>query len=87
MSTFKSDRDLVVDLTDKDAHTVLGLLDGGTARNEAPPELQAALAAAHRSPDVSRYFLVEKTQNYVAWQFPRRMGGERRALETRRRGV
>jgi len=78
MSTFKTDRDLVVHLTDKDAQTVLGLLDGGTAHNEAevPPEFRAALAAAHRSPDVSRYFLVEKAQNYVAWQFRRSMGVE-----------
>jgi hypothetical protein len=65
MSTFKSDRDLVMNLADKDARTVLKLLDGGTAHNEAPAELHAALAAAHRIPDVSRYFLVEKTRNHV----------------------
>ena len=76
MSTFESDRDLVVDLTDKNARTVLGLLDGGTADNGAPPELQAALAAALRSPDVSRYFLVEKTRNYVARKILRGMGSE-----------
>ncbi len=76
MSTFKTDRDLVGDLTDKDANTVLGLLEGGMAHNEAPPELHAALAAARRSPDVSRYFLVEKTRNYIAGRFRRGMGSE-----------
>ena len=76
MSTFESDRDLVVDLTDKDAHTVLRPPDGRTADNEAPLEFHAALTAAHRSPEVPRYRLVGKTRNFVAWQFRRGMGGD-----------
>lgn len=68
MSTFNADRDLVANLTDKDAHAVLAFLDGDTAHGEAPCEYRAALAAARRSPDVSRYFLVEKSRNYVAGQ-------------------
>ena len=76
MSTFESDRNLIVNLTDKNARTVLGLLDGRTADNETPPELHAALAAAHRSPEVSRYFLVEKTRNYFACRLLRGMGSK-----------
>jgi hypothetical protein len=76
MSTFKADRDLIVDLTDKNACTVLKLFDGGTADNGAPPELQAALAAAHRSPEVSRYFLVEKSRNYFARRILRGIGSK-----------
>ena len=71
VSTFKADRDLIVGLTDKDAHTVLRLLDGGSTHHEAPSEFRVALEAAKRSPDVSRYFLVEKGQRYVDEQFHR----------------
>jgi hypothetical protein len=68
VSTFKADRDLIVGLTDKDAHEVLAVLDAGDSREEVPVEFRAALEAAGRSPDVSRYFLVQKAQEHVARQ-------------------
>ena len=76
MSTFNADRDLITGLTDKDAHSVLGLIDGGATQDEAPSEFRAALAAVRRSPDVSRYFLVAKTQKYVDEQLHRGKGAE-----------
>ena len=60
--TFQSDRSLIIGLSDRDAESVLDLLDNGTSHAEAPAEFQDALAAAKRSPEVSRYFLVNKTQ-------------------------
>lgn len=68
MSTFKADRDLIVGLSDKDAHEVLAVLDSGGTHEEVPIEFRAALEAASRSPDVSRYFLVEKSRDHVARQ-------------------
>jgi uncharacterized protein (DUF1778 family) len=58
--TFEVDRDLIVSLSDQDAKSVLDLLDNGATHAETPAELRAALTAAQRSPDVSRYFLVNK---------------------------
>jgi hypothetical protein len=66
MSTFKTDRDLILGLTDKDAHEVLAVLDYGETDQGRSSSFRAALEAANRSPDVSRYFLVEKAQNHVA---------------------
>ena len=60
--TFEADRDLIVSLSDRDAKSVLGLLDNGATYAESPAELRSALAAAKRSPDVSRYFLVTKSE-------------------------
>ena len=60
--TFETDRDLIVSLSDQDAKSVLGLLDNGASNAESPAELRAAFAAAKRSPDVSRYFLVTKAE-------------------------
>ena len=63
--TFESDRDLIADLSDEHASSVLGLIDDGVPHDEAPPEFRAALAAAHRSPDVSRFLLTEKRQRHL----------------------
>jgi hypothetical protein len=60
--TFETDRSLIVALSDRDAKSVLGLLDNNATHAETPAELRAALAAAQRSPEVSRYFLVNKQQ-------------------------
>jgi hypothetical protein len=76
MTTFETDRDLIAGLSDKHAFSILGLLDGGLPHDEAPPEFRAALAAVQRSPDVSRYILVNKTQKYVADQCQRGRGIE-----------
>lgn len=59
--TFEADRDLIVSLSERDAKSVLGLLDNGASDSESPADLRTALAAAKRSPDVSRYFLVNTT--------------------------
>ena len=76
MATFETDRDLIAGLPEKHASSILGLLDGGLPHDEAPSEFRAALAAAQRSPDVSRYILVNKTQKYVADQCQRGRGIE-----------
>ena len=76
MRTFEVDRDLIVAWSDQDAKSVLGLLDGGVTHVEARSEFQATLAAVQRSPDVSRYFLVEKAQKYVIEKFHRGKGAE-----------
>ena len=76
MAAFETDRDLIAGLSDKHAFSILGLLDGGLPHDEAPPEFRAALAAAQRSPDVSRYILVEKTQKYVHKESHRGKGVE-----------
>ena len=76
IATFETDRDLITGLSDKHAFSILGLLDSGLPHAEAPSELRAGLAAAQRSPDVSRYILVNKTQKYVADQCQRGRGIE-----------
>ena len=65
MAIFDTDRDLIAGLSDETAASVLGLLDSGRPHGEAPTEFHAALAAAHRSPDVSRYILVNKARKHV----------------------
>ena len=76
MATFETDRDLIAGLPEKHASSILGLLDGGLPHDEAPSEFRAALAAVQRSPEVSRYILVNKTQKYVADQCQRGRGIE-----------
>jgi hypothetical protein len=73
--TFNTDRDLIIGLTDKDAYDVLAVLEHGETDQERPSSFRAALEAANRSPDVSRYFLVEKAQNHVAQQLGRSVLG------------
>ena len=65
MSTFESDRDLIVSLSINESKCLLRLLDHDSIQNDTPPELWKALAAAKRCPDVSRYFLMEKTRVQV----------------------
>jgi hypothetical protein len=65
MSSFERDRDLIAALPAQYAKSVLGLLDNGASHAETPAELRAAFAAAQRCPDVSRFFLVEKTRMYA----------------------
>jgi hypothetical protein len=76
MATFETDRDLIAGLSDEHAFGILGLLDSGLPHDEAPSEFRAGLAAAQRSPDVSRYILVEKTQKYVHKESHRGKGVE-----------
>jgi hypothetical protein len=76
MTIFETDRELIAGLSDENAFSILGLLDGGLHHDEAPSEFRAALAAAQRSPDVSRYILVNKTQKYVDGQCQRSRGIE-----------
>ena len=76
MAIFETDRDLIAGLSNESASSVLGLLDSGRPQGEAPAEFQAALAAAHRSPDVSRYILVNKTRKHVDSQSQRGKGIE-----------
>lgn len=76
MTIFQTDRDLIGGLSDENAFSVLELLDGGLPHDEAPSEFRAALAAAQRSPDVSRYILVNKTKKYVDDQCQRGRGIE-----------
>ena len=76
MTIFERDRDLIAGLSDETASSVLGFLDGGRPHGEAPSEFHAALAAAKRSPDVSRYILVSKTRKHVDDQSQRGKGIE-----------
>jgi hypothetical protein len=62
--TFYEDRALIADLPDEHASRFLGMLDDGVPHEDAPAEFQAALAATQRSPDVSRFLLVEKSQRH-----------------------
>lgn len=64
--TFYEDRALISNLSDEHAASVLELLETGVPHNEAPSAFRAALAAAQRSPDVSRFFLVEKSRKHKA---------------------
>ena len=59
--TFEDDRNLIASLTDEEAESVLGFLDNGANHADTPTELREALAAAQRTPDVARYFLINKT--------------------------
>jgi hypothetical protein len=76
MTMFETDRDLIAGLSDENASSILGLLDGGLPHDEAPSEFRAALAAVQRSPDVSRYILVNKTRKHVDDQCQRGKGIE-----------
>ena len=66
MSTFKDDRESIVDLPVFYAKNVLRMLDNGATQADAPAHLRVALAAAQRWPDVARYFLVQKCELMVS---------------------
>ena len=65
--TFYEDRVLISNLPDEHAASVLELLETGVPHSEAPSAFRAALAAAQRSLDVSRFLLVEKSRKQKAY--------------------
>jgi hypothetical protein len=65
--TFYEDRALISNLSEGHASSVLELLDSEVPHSEAPSEFRAALAAARRSPDVSRFLLVGKSRKQNAY--------------------
>ena len=65
--TFYEDRALISNLSEDHASCILELLDAEVPHNQAPSKFRAALAAARRSPDVSRFLLVGKARKRNAY--------------------
>lgn len=75
MSGFLEDRALIMALTDEEAHELLAFLDAEKRIKPLPSSLEAALIAAVRCPDMSRYFLVQKSDRHVREAAGRSLNG------------